>query len=475
MRILLLAMPDTADYIDGVIRIPNLALASLAGNLPGHDVRIIDLVAYKPHLRRIITETFLSFRPQAVGLSAMSFQFDTLLRVARYLRSLDAGIPLIAGGYHTTLMARDDTAARWAGVLDFLVRGEGEATFRELAAALEEGRSDFSGILGLSYREGRLWKHNAERPLQDLADVALPRREARTAGGFSFGPWSMDVAETTRGCPFRCKFCSIMHMYGSTIRKFSRERIVADLKAIRSRGTQSVFFVDDNITYDIDHLRSICRAIVENGLQELTFVTQVTAAGIADNPALVADMERAHFRVAFVGFESMEPSALKGMRKPSSPEKNRRAAALLRKHNIAIIAGCVVGYPEDTWESVTRQYNLIKGLRPDSIYAQYLTPYPQTQIREELLAESLVTNPDDFSRYDGFTCNIRTRHLSQATLFRCLKTLTFRKVFDPGMIRANAFRKIFPLSFVLVNTAKCLLDNLYNILFARPRRRRFDI
>ena len=355
------------------------------------------------------------------------------------------------------------------------MRGEGEATFRELVAALEEGRSDFTGISGLSYREDGRWKHNDERPLQDLADVALPRREVRIAGGFSFGPWSMDVAETTRGCPFRCKFCSIMHMYGSTIRKFAVERIVADLKAIRSRGTQAVFFVDDNITYDIGHLHNVCRAIVENGLQEMIFVTQVTAAGIADNPDLVAEMERANFRIAFVGFESMEPAALKGMRKPSSPEKNRRAAALLRKHNIAIIAGCVVGYPEDTWGSVTRQYNLIKSLRPDSIYAQYLTPYPKTKIREELLAESLVTNPDDFSRYDGFTCNIRTRHLSEAALFRCLKTLTFRKVFDPAMIRVNAFRKMLPLSFVLVNTAKCLLDNMYNILFARRRIRRFDL
>ncbi len=475
MRILLIAMPDTADYIDNVIRIPNLALASLAGNLPGHDVRVLDLVAYKPHLREIVAETVGSFHPHVVGLSAMSFQFDTLLRIARFIRSLDSPIILVAGGYHVTLMSRDETAAQWTEILDFLVRGEGEGTFRELLDALEKGDSDFTGILGLSYPTGRQWTHNGERPLQNPAAIDLPRRDARVEHGFYFGPWSMDVAETSRGCPFHCKFCSIMYMYVSNFRKFSLERIIADLKAIRSRGTQSVFFVDDNITYDIDHLFEVCRAIVQNGLQEMMFVTQVTAAGIAARPDLVAEMEKANFRVVFVGFESMEPSALKGMHKPSSPEKNRRAAALLRMHHIAIIAGCVVGYPEDTWKSVTRQYQLMKSLRPDSIYAQYLTPYPKTKIREELLAESLVTNKDDYTRYDGFTCNIRTRHLSEAALFRCLKSLTLRKVFDPDMIRVNAFRKMFPLSFVLVNTLKCVLDNLYNILFARQRGRRFDL
>jgi anaerobic magnesium-protoporphyrin IX monomethyl ester cyclase len=475
MRILLIAMPDTADYIDHIIRIPNLALASLAGNLPGHDVRVLDLVACKPRLRKIITETLNSFRPQVVGLSAMSFQFATLLRVARFIRSLDARIALIAGGYHVTLMSGDETATQWTEILDFLVCGEGEATFRELLDALEKGRSGFTGILGLSHRAGRQWTHNGERPLQDLADIALPRRAARVAEGFYFGRWSMDVAETSRGCPFHCKFCSIMHMYGSTFRKFSLERIIADLTAIRARGTQSVFFVDDNITYDSDHFVDVCRAIVANGLQEMIFMTQVTAAGIADRPDLAAEMERANFRIAFVGFESMDPAALKGVHKPSSPEKNRRAAALLRKHHIAIVAGCVVGYPEDTWKSVTRQYQLMKSLRPDSIYAQYLTPYPKTKIREELLAESLITNKDDYTRYDGFTCNIRTRHMSEAALFRCLKTLTLRKVFDPEMIRVNAFRNVLPLSFVLASTMKCVLDNLYNIIFARRRVRRFDI
>ncbi len=474
MRILLIAMPDTADYIDNITRQPNLALVSLAGNLPGHDVRVLDLVVHKPRLRQPIADILKTFRPQIVGLSAMSFQFDTLLRVGRYIRSLDQQIIIIAGGYHATLMARDESAVQWTDTLDFIVRGEGEETFRELVSAIEKDSSACDGILGLSYRIENRWIHNGERPLLDLTKINLPLRTARLSQNFFFGTWSLDVAETSRGCPFHCKFCSIMHMYGAVFRRFPIERVIADLQNIRARGTQAVFFSDDNITYDVAHFHDICDAIIANGLNDMIYLTQVTAVGLADNPDLVMKMEKANFKVAFVGFESMEPSALKEMKKPTSPEKNRRAAQLLRRHHIAIIAGCVVGYPDDDWESVTRQYRMIKALRPDSIYAQFLTPYPRTRVREELQAEDLITN-NNFSRYDGFTCNIRTRHLSEQELFRCLKSLTLRKVFDPKMIFINAFLRMFPLRYILTNSLKCVLDNFYNVLSAKRKIRHMDI
>jgi radical SAM superfamily enzyme YgiQ (UPF0313 family) len=183
----------------------------------------------------------------------------------------------------------------------------------------------------------------------------------------------MDVAETSRGCPNNCKFCSITQMYGHTFRRFSIERIIADLKAIRDQGFKAVFFVDDNITYDIDHFRQVCQAIVQHQLNDLCYLTQVSAAGIAQHPELVADMDRANFRITFVGFESMDPNALKDMKKPTSPEFNRRAAALLRQHRIAIVAGLISGYPEDTRETVTHNWRMIEDLQPDLIYSQYLT------------------------------------------------------------------------------------------------------
>jgi anaerobic magnesium-protoporphyrin IX monomethyl ester cyclase len=468
-------MPDTAEFVDFITRLPNLAIISLAGNLPGHEVRVLDLILFKPDFEPALRQALVSLRPQMVGLSAMTFQFDTLLRVARFIRAFDPTIKLVAGGYHVSLMARELTVDGEELPLDFLVRVEGETTFRELVTELEKPTPDLGGILGLSYRQGQEWVHNPNRPLLELDTLSLPQRQARLAKGFYFLDMPMDVAETSRGCPNNCKFCSITQMYGHTFRRFSIERIIADLKAIRDQGFKAVFFVDDNITYDIDHFRQVCQAIVQHQLDDLCYLTQVSAAGIAQHPELVADMDRANFRITFVGFESMDPNSLKDMKKPTSPAINRRAAALLRQHRIAIIAGLIAGYPEDTRETVIHNWHMIEDLTPDLIYSQYLTPYPKTPVRQELLEAGLVVNVDDYKDYDGFHCNIRTRHLSRDELYHVMRGLGFRSNFKISLIVNNQLLR-HHMRYFLSSLGQVVAEGLYNLTrdllpkFLQPRK-----
>ncbi|MFH1092379.1 MAG: radical SAM protein, partial [Pseudomonadota bacterium] len=357
---------------------------------------------------------------------------------------------------------------------DFIVRGEGEITFKELVTELEKPVPDLGSIQGLSYRQGQGWMHNPARPLQDLSQINLPDRSARVAGGFHFIGEPMDVAETSRGCPYNCKFCSITNMYGHTFRAYPTERIVNDLKNIRESGVKSVFFIDDNITYNIPHLRAVCQAIIDNKLDDLSYMTQVSAVGIAQNPEVAAEMRRANFRIVLVGFETMDPGALKGVKKPTSPEINQRAAALLRQHKMGMVAACIVGYPDDTGESIARQYKLIRKLRPDAIIAQYMTPYPKTRMREEMSAEGLIVNLDDYSCYDGFTCNVQTRHLSREELYRSLKKAVLRSYFDLSLMTDNHLLK-YHKKGMLKASLKSMIMNIYNVLSSRQKQWRFDI
>jgi len=211
-----------------------------------------------------------------------------------------------------------------------------------------------------------------------------------------------------------------------------------------------------------------------DGLNDLHYLVQATAVGIAQNPELVADMDRANFRYVFVGFEAMTPEALQGVNKPTNPEINRRAAQLLRQHGMAIIAGCIVGYPDDTARSVRENIRMIRSLKPDMIYAQYLTPYPKTRLREEMIAEGLITNLDDFSKYDGFTCNIRTHHLENRQLYRLLKREALLSNFDPTLIRANFFLRKRPRPF-LKGVLKAMGTNVFNVLAGRQLNQVMDL
>lgn len=473
MRVLLVSMPDAAEVIDYAGRIPTLATVSMAGQLTDHDVRVLDLIVHKPHIRQPLANALREFKPQLVGLTAMTFQFDTLLRIARFVRSTDPSIRLVAGGYHVTLMARE-LAKDPSLPLDFLVRGEGEATIVELTDALERD-GGLDGIAGLSFSNGNGWTHNPDRPLMELDRIRLPNRQARLAQGFHFLGMPIDTIETSRGCPYNCKFCSISHMYGHTFRAFPEERIVEDLRSLKASGTRAVFIVDDNITYDIDHFRRVCRAIVRHGLNDMQYMVQATAAGLAHNPDLVDEMDQANFRAVFVGFESMLQTNLRDMKKPTSPEINRRVAELLRRHGMGIIAGIIAGYPDDTRKSIATNFRLFRQLKPDLIYAQYLTPYPKTVLRDELLAADLVENKDNFSEYDGFTCNVRTRHLSRDELYRLLKREAMRHyLFRPSHLWNNFFLRRYPLP-LLRSVGRTFVSDLLNIVTARRFAPKLDI
>src|SRR5580765_2141874 len=150
MNVLLLSMPDSFEHMPPVaIRMPNGALASLAGNLdPHHRVAIADLVLAQSSVGRTIERLIRDLQPDVVGLSIMTFQRVTAFKIARLVRMLKPDVRLVAGGYDPSL-APD--AYERPGDFDFLIRGEGERPLCELLRAMENGAS-VEPIGGLSFR-----------------------------------------------------------------------------------------------------------------------------------------------------------------------------------------------------------------------------------------------------------------------------------------------------------------------------------
>src|ERR1051326_8606502 len=147
MRILLLSMPDSFEHTPALaMRMPNGALASLAGNVgPGHEVYVADLILAQSAVASTVTRLMREIDPDVVGLSIMTFQRRTALRLIRLLRAIKPGIVVVAGGYDPSL-ATDVYEPSSTGV-DFVVRGEGELTFRALLRALSR-REDVASIAG---------------------------------------------------------------------------------------------------------------------------------------------------------------------------------------------------------------------------------------------------------------------------------------------------------------------------------------
>jgi anaerobic magnesium-protoporphyrin IX monomethyl ester cyclase len=436
MKILLLAMPDAANNFHRIIKVPNLGLCSIAAHLPGHEVKVVDLVLVHKNIQPWLERFLSEFQPEIIGISSMSFQYKSAMTVMSICRQRTPDAKIVLGGYHATLAGQELTAT--TPPFDYLIRGEGEQAFPALVQAIQ-GEREFSTVPGLSWAREGVFRHNPTGPLLDVTQLPLPARSARVLDDFSYFDRKLDCIETSRGCTMSCTFCSITGMYGSTFRCHAIDRVILDLKELQRRGTRSVLIVDDNITLNATRFRHLAEAIIEQGLNSMEYLIQASVAGIVADPELIPTLARANFSMVFLGIESVLPRNLKLFQKGEIREKTEVAVRRLREFGIGVMGGFIIGNPDDTKDDIRAVFRASRRLRIDLPYVQCVTPYPGTQIRQELLAAGLVTNPDNLSRYTGFMCNVRTRHLTEKQLNRIMNWENMKAFFSPGMFVGNYF------------------------------------
>jgi anaerobic magnesium-protoporphyrin IX monomethyl ester cyclase len=421
MNILLLSMPDSFEHMPSIaIRMPNGALASLAGNVdPHHRVAVADLILVQRRVLETLERLVREIQPDVVGLSVMTFQRHTALRVIQLVRRLRPTARVVVGGYDASL-APDAYTDPSAGA-DFIVRGEGELTFRELVRAIERGE-DFSGVPGLSFRCGEIFMHNPDRAVSglDAGDMRLPDRGARVLKGYTMVGRQVDVVETSRGCTFDCSFCSIIEMRGRNFHTFNFDRVLADIRDARAHGAEAIFLVDDNITLNVRRFEGLCRAIIDAGLNDLDYTVQAMTSAIANHGRTLAPlMRQAGFRYVFLGIENILEEDLEFLRAEAKNRQrgegarggNAAVAAIdyLHENKMYVVGGLIVGNPQDTRESIETNLDFVRRY-VDVPYIQHPTPYPRTPMTKTFRDQGLIIN-ERLEDYDGTTAVVRTAYL----------------------------------------------------------------
>jgi radical SAM superfamily enzyme YgiQ (UPF0313 family) len=421
MNVLLLSMPDSFEHTPTVsIRMPNGALTSLAGNIDSHHrIAVADLILVQSSVRATLEQLVSAVRPDLVGLSVMTFQRKTAKRIIALLRTLKRDIQIVVGGYDPSMAPEaymsDDC---WT---DFIVRGEGEITFRELLRAIEKG-DGYEHILGLSFRQGEYYQHNPDRPVSslDTKEIRLPNRDARVLSGYTMLGRQVDVIETSRGCTFDCSFCSIIAMRGRNFHTYSFDRVLADIRDARGHGARSIFLVDDNITLNVRRFEALCQASIAARLNRLEYIVQAMTSAVANHSeTLVPLMRRAGFRYVFLGIENILDADLQFLRasaKNAERESGRtvgnatlKAIRALHLNKMLVVGGLIIGNPGDTDASIAANLEFAQRY-VDWPYIQHPTPYPRTPMTEDFQKRGLIidTRPED---YDGTTAVVRTDHL----------------------------------------------------------------
>jgi anaerobic magnesium-protoporphyrin IX monomethyl ester cyclase len=421
MNILLLSMPDSFEHMPTVaVRMPNGALCSLASNVdPHHKLAVADLILVQNRVREMVERLVREHGPDVVGLSVMTFQRKTALQIVALIRSLRPQVKVVVGGYDPSLAPQ-----AYMGVdsgIDFIVRGEGELTFRELMRGME-GTQDFNTILGLTFRTAEGWRENLPRPVHSLDgnEIRPPKRETRVLRGYTMMGRQVDVVETSRGCTFDCGFCSIIEMRGRNFHTYSFDRVIADIRDAYDHGARAIFIVDDNISLNIKRFEGLCQAIIDAGLNNIVYTVQAMTSPIAMHGERLAPlMRKAGFRYVFLGIENileddlvfLKASAKNEFREGGHKAGNAtlRAIDYLHKNKMFVVGGLIVGNPDDTQESITANLTFARRY-VDWPYIQHPTPYPGTPMTKDFQARNLI-RIDRMEEYDGTTAIVATEHL----------------------------------------------------------------
>ncbi|HTS55997.1 MAG TPA: radical SAM protein [Terriglobales bacterium] len=420
MNILLLSMPDYFEHMPPVaVRMPNGALSSLAGNVDSHHrVAVADLILSHGRVRETVIRLIRELNPEVVGFSVMTFQRRTAIRLIELVRSLKPGVKIVLGGYDPGL---EPEAYREVGA-DYIVRGEGEVTFRQLLHALERGEG-LENICGLTYRNGGRWIDNPARPVHQLenGEIRQPNRAARVLKGYTLLGRQVDVVETSRGCTYDCSFCSIIQARGRNFHMYSLERVLEDIRDAHAHGARTIFLVDDNITLNVRRFEQLCHRIIAAGLNKLDYFVQAMTSAIANHGETLAPlMHRAGFRYVFLGIENilegdlefLRASAKNTARENGCSQGNAtiRAIEYLHRNKMYVVGGLIVGNPDDTSQSI--QANLAFAKRyVDWPYIQHPTPYPGTPMTDEFRHRGYITN-QRVEEYDGTTAVVRSKYLT---------------------------------------------------------------
>ena len=267
------------------------------------------------------------------------------------------GIPVVMGGYHPTFLP--DEALEHA---DAVVKGDAEGVWERVVG---------------DARAGRLQRVYESREFPAL-DGVQPDRSI--FDGKSYSP--IGLVQFSRGCRFNCTFCSIRAFYGNNLRQRPIEHVVED---IRRSGRRHIFLVDDNLFVDRDTAYALFEALVP---LNISWSCQVSI-DIARDEELVQLMRRSGCISALIGFESLNPSSLRQLKKQWNTkwQSYDDAIAVFRRAGIMLYGTFIFGCDNDTPDSFGE--TVAFALRNKFVLANFnpLTPTPGAPLYDELLAE----------------------------------------------------------------------------------------
>jgi radical SAM superfamily enzyme YgiQ (UPF0313 family) len=366
----------------GLATMEPLALAYVAALTPPRwQVRLVD---------EVLEEIPAGDEPDLVALTSLSITVPRAYEIAREYR--ERGVPVVMGGVHATLVP--DEVQRY---VDVVFRGEAEGAWPALIRDFEAGEL----------------KPRYDGGAPGLVGLPWPRREAYGRRYF------MQLLSGSRGCRYRCEFCSLWKLGAGQYRARPPEEILEELAASGSR--RPLLFTDENVFVDRDWALALFRGMAERGLRR-SYAVQASL-NIADDEEVLTALQRSGCMTVLIGFESVSEASLRLMRKGVNLHIGvahyRDKIARLHDHGLASSGTFIFGNDGEGPDIFPRTVDFVLEAGIDLVHFGLLTPHPGTDLFDRLAREGrlLYTDfPADYARYDLSTAVYRPQGMTAEQL-----------------------------------------------------------
>jgi radical SAM superfamily enzyme YgiQ (UPF0313 family) len=374
-------------------------LARLRGLDETYEVDILPARLANTLSDRGLVAEILGREPWMVGWTCYLWNIERSLEVSRLVKEQRPEMRVIVGGPEIT--ADNDWVLERPEV-DFAAIGEGEQTFVELLAELQQSNLPRRPIAGLFVSPALArtcrgqWRDEPvargvlpvfRQPLANLNEVSSPY----LYGILDAADERMLLLETLRGCIFKCKFCYYPKSYDD-LYFVSRERIIANLAHARERGAREVVLLDPTLNQrrDFDEFLKLLAAC--NPERQFTYFGELRAEGI--NPKIARLLREANFSDVEIGLQSIDPLAQELMDRTNNLKAFERGVRALRDEGIRVKVDLIIGLPGDTRDSIRRSMHYLRdsGLY-DETQVFNLAVLPGTAFRHEARELGLEYQP----------------------------------------------------------------------------------
>lgn len=323
-----------------------------------------------------VVDAITHYKPDILAFSSTSRYFLKLAELGKQLNK-QFDIPVVWGGVHISIAPNDLPEYAVLAVL-----GEGEETFFEVLEHYKD--KVFHGlknIRGIAHRHNNIVIINEKRPLISSLDV-LPHPDLELVRT-SFEETGRAVMLTSRGCPYKCRFCA-SSIFWDKIRLHSPEYIIDEMRSIVTRfKVKEILIFDDFFTIDKKRVHKIVQ--MKKEIPELAGLSFECLSRIdVFDAALAADLKEMGMRRISFGIESGCQNTLDYLKNGKLKlSQVTEAVRIAKAYGMECVGSFVIGSPYETVEEIQETFAFIRRLQLDSVQITVATPFPGTEMWED--------------------------------------------------------------------------------------------